>query len=366
MWIASVSPKYPYHQGIVVRNNAAVTSDINQSASSSWVTRFPQDQEAYFQYGATPGSKAGMGPAVRLQDATDLESDQYIVFFYQAGLHNKSTVRIWKRLNGVWTNPASSTVPKDLHKGDQIGIRAVGAKVSAYLNGQVVVSFVDPKPILKPGYIQLYVGDDVGHIADNFGGGAVPVQSAGTPEILTPAPNSTLPGSTVNFSWRANGQPVTHWYLSIGKTQGAWNIADLDQGTRLATTVTGLPTNGSAVWVRLWYRVNGNWLGRDYRYTAATAGGGTGTPALSTPTASVLPGTTVNFSWTANGNPVTRWYLQVGTSQGALDIANLSMDTKLSTTVSGLPRNGRPVWVRLWYLIDGVWRSRDRQYTAAS
>ncbi len=198
-WVASVSEQFPLHEGLVVSDNKAASSSLTESASSSWTTEFPQDQEAYFEYGDTPGPNAGMGPAVRLQDPADLESDQYLVFFYQVAFEGRSVVRLWKRSEGIWSQLTDKDISTDLVQGDQIGIRAVGDRIEAFLNGEVVSSYVDPDPILQPGYIQLYVGDDVGHTAVNFGGGAVaddlPALLSPVQARLTVAPGSVDPST---------------------------------------------------------------------------------------------------------------------------------------------------------------------------
>ena len=268
MWIASLSPEFPDHPGFSVINSKAAAPSIQQSASSSWIVMFPESQEAYYEYGDTPGTNAGMGPAVRLQDATDFQSDQYLVFFYQGFEANQSQVRIWKRSQGSWTNPSTNNLNTSLKKGDQIGIRAVGATVEAFLNGEVVSAFVDPQPILDPGFIQLYVGDDVGHTGDNFGGGAVDF-SVNRPQLSMPPPGGVFSGSSVLFQWTADGALVSQWRLSVGSTEGSTDIADESLGTDTATTLSSLPTDGAVLWVRLSYLLNGRWYSKDYQYTAA-------------------------------------------------------------------------------------------------
>jgi len=37
----------------------------------------------------------------------------------------------------------------------------------------------------------------------------------------------------------------------------------------LSTTVTGLPTDGRTIHVRLWFRIAGSWQSADYLYVAA-------------------------------------------------------------------------------------------------
>ena len=187
----------------------------------------------------------------------------------------------------------------------------------------------------------------------------------GVPSMTNPVPGSTLSGDTATFEWTASGTQVSQWWLYVGSSQGARDLYDSGSlGTSLFETVTGLPTNGSQVFVRLWYRVAGTWKSMDTQYTAITSGN----PEITTPAAgSVLAGDTVTFEWTANGAAVAQWWLYVGSSQAARDIYNSgSLGTGLSETVTGLPTNGSGVFVRLWYRIGGTWQFEDVQYTAAT
>ncbi|MCB9775572.1 MAG: right-handed parallel beta-helix repeat-containing protein [Nitrospiraceae bacterium] len=219
--------------------------------------------------------------------------------------------------------------------------------------------------------------------------------ASAAPKLLSPIAGSTLPGSTATFTWTANGESLTDWSLRIGTKQGdssLYNSGNLPSGT-LAQTAVGIPTNGSTVWVRLqWRYTNGLWSSTDVQYTANTGSGstsstsststvstasasttsnnGSGRPALLTPSAgSTLPGSTATFTWTANGAALTDWSLRVGLSAGDSDVynsGNLPSGT-LARTVSGLPTNGLPVWVRLqWRYTDGSWSSTDVQYKSGT
>ncbi len=90
------------------------------------------------------------------------------------------------------------------------------------------------------------------------------------PEILTPAPDSTLAGATETFTYTANGQPVARWVLWVGRTPGGKSIHDSGWlGTATSHTVTGLPTTGRPVHVRLWYLIAGSSMFQDFTYTAS-------------------------------------------------------------------------------------------------
>jgi hypothetical protein len=79
-----------------------------------------------------------------------------------------------------------------------------------------------------------------------------------------------------------------------------------------------------------------------------------------------LAGASVSFTWTANGNPVEQYRLTVGSSLGANDLFDSQPlpNTQLSVTAT-LPTDGRPLFVRFFYMIAGVWASTDVSYTAA-
>ena len=194
----------------------------------------------------------------------------------------------------------------------------------------------------------------------------------GTPTVTSPTPGSTLPGASTTFSWTPNSTSVSEWWLYVGTSQGDKNLHDsgsLGSGT-LSRSVSGLPTNGSPVWVRLFWRTSGSWQSADFQYTTgAGSGGGGSTPTLTSPTpGSTLPGATTTFTWTPNSTSVSEWWLYVGTSQGDKnlhDSGSLGSGT-LSRSVSGLPTNGSPVWVRLFWRTSGSWQSADFQYTTGA
>lgn len=73
-----------------------------------------------------------------------------------------------------------------------------------------------------------------------------------TPSITSPAPGSTLISSSVTFQW-SSGTGVTNYLLEVGRSARTYGIYRQNQGLNLSATVTGLPTDGSTVYVRLWW-----------------------------------------------------------------------------------------------------------------
>jgi streptogramin lyase len=86
------------------------------------------------------------------------------------------------------------------------------------------------------------------------------------PKLTTPAPGSTLSGSTVTFSW--NPGTATTFQFRLGTTLGSNNIYGSGQTTKTSETVSNLPTNGETIHAVLYYMVNGAWQYTAYTYTA--------------------------------------------------------------------------------------------------
>src|SRR5262249_55740742 len=106
----------------------------------------------------------------------------------------------------------------------------------------------------------------------------------------------------------------------------------------------------------------------DYTYTATTSVGGGGPTAQMV---SPVPGTaltdvTVTFTWTAVQGALEDWIF-VGGSPGAYDVYTASQGTKLAATISHLPGDGGPLYVRLWTRTGATWQVfNDYTYTAVS
>lgn len=199
----------------------------------------------------------------------------------------------------------------------------------------------------------LYV--DSSYTADNSGG---------VPSLTSPAPGSTLSGSSVNFSWNANGTNVSEWWLYAGSSVGSSSYLNSGSlGGATSHQITALPVDGSTVHIRLWYKNAGTWKSVDSSYIADTDN--SVIPAISSPLAnSTLSGASETFSWVANGATVTEWWLYAGSSVGANDLYDSgSLGVASSDTITTLPIDGSTVYIRLWYK-SGSWKSVDTLYTA--
>jgi hypothetical protein len=181
--------------------------------------------------------------------------------------------------------------------------------------------------------------------------------------MLLPPPGSTLPGSSVTFTWAA-GSGATAYALDAGSSPGGnqyYQSGNL--GNVLSATASGLPTDGSAVYVTLWSLVLGQWTYNEYAYTAYSIGGAQG--VLNTPApGATFTGSTVTFVWTA-GSGATAYWLDVGSTVGGNQhYQSGNLGNVLTTTVNGLPTNGSTVYATLWSLVLGQWVYNEYTYTA--
>ncbi len=182
--------------------------------------------------------------------------------------------------------------------------------------------------------------------------------------LIAPFAGSKLEDTTATFEWNA-GAGVERYYLFVGTWPGGDNLYNQDLGTELSASVSDLPSNGSLIYVRLWSYLSGKWEHSDAMYMAS------GTVPVPVKAAMLWPvpnttweSGTVQFNW-SSGTEVRRYYLFVGTSVGNNDIVASDQGLNLSTTLTGLPVNGKTLYVRLWSYTDSGWLYNDYQYRAA-
>jgi hypothetical protein len=186
--------------------------------------------------------------------------------------------------------------------------------------------------------------------------------AAGT--MFSPAPGSTLTSASTMFRWNAGFSGVTGYYLWIGTTPGGSDLANQGPFTGTSATVN-LPTNGTAIYVRLWTFLNGGaQLYNDYTYTESTPSTG----VITSPTpGSTLTSASTTFNWSAANGGTANYYLWIGTTPGGSDLANQGPFTGTSAMVN-LPTNGAAIYVRLWTFVNGgaMIYHNDYTYTEAT
>ena len=206
------------------------------------------------------------------------------------------------------------------------------------------------------------------YIDESYTAGTI---GAAAPVIDSPPPPGpfTSPSGTEVLNWADNGSGASEYWLFAGSSPGSGNYFDSGNlGSALSTTITGLPGNGTTVWIRLWYRSGtANWLYLDEEYTAA----GNGPTIVSSSGTGVLTSPNDTFSWTDPNGTVTAWWLYLGSSAGSSDhesSGNLSGVTSSYTTInSNLPGGSEVVHARLWYQegAGSVWQYMDKVFASA-
>src|SRR5207248_2480586 len=139
------------------------------------------------------------------------------------------------------------------------------------------------------------------------------------------------------------------------------NIFAGNVGTSTSQQVTGLPLNGSTVYVSLYSNIGGSWQGNSYIYTAQDV-----RAAMITPTpGSTLGGFSATFAWTA-GTGAAAYSLDVGTAAAQGNVFGGNVGTATAQFVAGLPMDGSAVYVSLYSYINGTWQGNSYTYRAAT
>jgi hypothetical protein len=186
--------------------------------------------------------------------------------------------------------------------------------------------------------------------------------AAATQAALTsPTPSTTLAGPKIKFSWSAATGSVTGYSLWLGTAAGTDNLYHSGAVTGTSVTVSGLPTNGEAIYATLYTYIDGSTVSSAYTYTAAQQAGLT-SPAPST----TLAGPKVTFSWSAGTGDTTGYQLWLGTAAGTDNLYRSGAVTGTSVTATGLPTNGEPIYATLYTYMNGSSVSTAYTFTAAT
>src|ERR1700722_3053283 len=181
--------------------------------------------------------------------------------------------------------------------------------------------------------------------------------------ITSPAPNSTLSGTSVAFTWTAGSGATSYWVDAGSSAGGHQYYSSGSLGNVLTTTVNGLPSDGSTVYITLYSLVSGTWLSNGYTYTAYNLGAAGAVMTSPTPGSS-FTSSSVTFTWTAGAGASAYW-IDVGSTTGGHDYySSGNLGNVQTLTVNGLPTDGSNVYVTLYSLIGGTWTGNTYQYFA--
>jgi len=182
--------------------------------------------------------------------------------------------------------------------------------------------------------------------------------------LTSPAESSTVAGPDVTFDWTTATGSANGYFLHVGSTgAGSYNLYNSPELSTTSIALTGLPTNGETLYVRVFTDYNGTHIYKDYTVKAAQQA------LLTTPTpGSTLTGASVTFDWSAaTGSAVKGYFLHLGStgvgSDNLLNSAEYSTSTT-SATVNNLPVTGGTIYARVFTDYNGVHIYKDYTYTA--
>lgn len=186
--------------------------------------------------------------------------------------------------------------------------------------------------------------------------------------LIQPTPTAALSATSQVFSWEGDVPGATEYMLGIASSpdkleQGTWGDVYVYSGTSTSVkTPRVLPMNGQTLYVRLWSRVYGAWLFRDYQYSTTFLN-----PARLL--APVQNGTLSNFSeeFSWDAGDAQEFLLALASSPKALEAESKGdifiyggKDTAVE--VVGIPLDGQDVYARLWSRIGEEWFFADSQF----
>jgi hypothetical protein len=179
------------------------------------------------------------------------------------------------------------------------------------------------------------------------------------PQLTTPAPGIKLTGNLVTFSWTPGAGPTRYRF-----TLGATGVGSTDIYYGAPTTATSainipVPMNGVTLFATLYYQLNLEWKQINYKYTED---GTSSPPRLTNPTPkTTLPAGSVVFRWDP-GVGATGFNTRLGTTAPGSSDLGADMATKGNTRIAFIPANGKKVYFRLSYMMNGVWKAIDYTY----
>ena len=168
--------------------------------------------------------------------------------------------------------------------------------------------------------------------------------------LTFPTAGATLEARKQAFLWE--GISGASYQLLVGSSLGASDLARVST-SRTSATVNKLPTDGRTVYVRLVTTVNGKSGSRDYTFFANSKLSAT----LESPKQlRRIDKSKETFKWSeVDGATYT---LAAGTSVGSSNLG-VTGTTETRIDMTGLPTNGKMVYVRLTTVKDGKTRVRD-------
>jgi Protein of unknown function (DUF1565) len=267
-------------------------------------------------------------------------------------LAGSSATFVWSAGSGAtayWIDAGSTAGGHDYYSSGNLGNVLTKAISGLPINGSTV-------------YVTLYSLASGSWLSNAYTYTAYNLAAAGG-VLTTPNPGSTLTSGTVTFGWSLGGGASAYW-VDVGSTPGSHNYYSSGSlGNVSSTTVSGLPTDGSTIYVTLYSLIGSTWSGNSYNYTALNATSGLSTIQTPAPN-TTLSGSTATFTWNSDASATAYW-MDIGTSAGGNTVySSGTLGLSLNTTVYSLPANGSTIYVTLYSYVGGQWLSTSASYVS--
>jgi RHS repeat-associated protein len=203
---------------------------------------------------------------------------------------------------------------------------------------------------------------------DSSGGGSSGGEGAGAAVIVRPNGGERL-AETETFTWSVSTEATSYW-LDVGSSLGGADLFDQQVSPGVTSlNVSGLPQDGSTVYVRINSKIDGVWeytetsfVTHDSSGGGSSGGGGAGAAVIVSPNGGERLAETETFAWSVSTEATSYW-LDVGSSLGGADLFDQQVSPGVtSLNVSGLPQDGSTVYVRINSKIDGVWEYTETSF----
>ncbi|MFC1706114.1 Calx-beta domain-containing protein [Planctomycetota bacterium] len=204
--------------------------------------------------------------------------------------------------------------------------------------------------------------------------------------IVDAADGSTLKSNARKLYVEWTDTLADKYWLYVGSSAGGANFLDQDMGSATNTTVTGLPTDGSDIYVTLYSKIGASWPTTDYAFvaydapapsvseldfTAMSALYAADFAALPATNGSVLTtGAALDLIWEDNG--AISYWVYVGTAPRAGDLWNSGSITATGSVAAGegagitVPQNGSTIYVSVYATFGAGWLLSEHTFTAYS
>jgi hypothetical protein len=197
--------------------------------------------------------------------------------------------------------------------------------------------------------------------------------------FIAPVNGATNVDTSLPLQWTPVGDAQAY-YLYIGTSRGAKDLVDSGELHTTWYYAYGLPAN-QLLYARLWTWKNSVWRYTDITFTTGSAG----LPLVATVITPANGATNVDpnglIQWTSLPN-AEKYYVFVGSTPGTNDlidsqeICNGCVNSPMApfwslanagkAPAQGLAnKRGQTVYLRLWTMVGGIWRSVDTSFTVA-